>query len=214
MVRYFESCHRYKYSWNEVVRAFWCRYPNPYRYVFPCKTMTIIFTLSEHVLSEDVVERFVDKKGRLFTKRFLSKTNRVPKLAGILLGNSFSKVVYIVEESIVDPVNKIFVTYTRNIGMQRILKIDEKVVYKSTDGTQWTEENRRAAISSSVFGAGQIEAFGVSRFRQNIAKTCKGFHMVLDAMYSRYSNAETNEVRRRLHPLLSKAVPLVSSAAN
>ncbi|RWS15257.1 PRELI domain-containing protein 1-like protein [Dinothrombium tinctorium] len=217
MVRYFESTHRYKYNWEQVVRAFWCRYPNP---------------CSEHVLSEDVIDRFIDSKGRLCTKRMLSKTNRVPKLASILIGESFNNLVYIIEESVLDPINKIFVTYTRNIQMQRLMTIHEKVTYrKSAENSQWTEEERKARIASNVFGSSKIEAFGVNRFKQNVNKTYKGFHMVLDAMFAKYSNSETNlEIISKLHPLLkerfkegaknlkevakSKAVPIVSAAAN
>lgn len=33
MTKYHESEHQFKFSWEQVCRAFWCRYPNPYRSV-------------------------------------------------------------------------------------------------------------------------------------------------------------------------------------
>lgn len=72
---------------------------------------------SSHVLTEDTIERSV-RDGKLYTKRLLSKTNPVPKW-----GERFYSVksVKIIEESICDPVEKTFTTYTRNIGLTKVM---------------------------------------------------------------------------------------------
>jgi hypothetical protein len=31
MVRQYENCNTFKFTWDKVVRAFWQRYPNPER---------------------------------------------------------------------------------------------------------------------------------------------------------------------------------------
>lgn len=70
-----------------------------------------------HVLTEDTICREI-RNGKLYTKRLLTKTNHVPKW-----GERFfkAKFVSILEESIVDPKEKILVTYTRNIGFNKIM---------------------------------------------------------------------------------------------
>lgn len=76
-----------------------------------------IKSCSKHVLSEDTVQREV-KSGRLFTKRLLSKTNSIPKWAERFIT---AKHVHIIEESIVDPKNKMLITYTRNLGYAKVM---------------------------------------------------------------------------------------------
>jgi len=70
-------------------------------------------------LSEDTVFREV-RGNRLFTKRLLTKTNRVPKWGEHFVN---ARTVKIVEESITDPNEKILITYTRNIGYSRVMVI-------------------------------------------------------------------------------------------
>jgi len=75
------------------------------------------FFLSNHVLSEDTVFREI-RGSKLFTKRLLTKTNRVPKWGERFVN---ARIVKIVEESIVDPKEKVLITYTRNIGYVRVM---------------------------------------------------------------------------------------------
>ncbi|VVC89178.1 unnamed protein product [Leptidea sinapis] len=102
MARYFENTTVFNFSWDQVALGYWRRYPNPQ---------------SSHVLSEDTWCRYV-KDGCLYTKRLLTKTNRVPKW-----GERFfnAKSVKIVEESIVDPKEKVLITYTRNLGYTKVM---------------------------------------------------------------------------------------------
>ena len=72
---------------------------------------------SKHVLTEDVIDRSVDSRGRLVTKRLLSKTNHCPKWAERFIS---ARSLFIVEESVVDPVLKTMTTYTRNISLQKL----------------------------------------------------------------------------------------------
>lgn len=72
---------------------------------------------STHVLSEDTVSREV-KNGKLYTKRLLTKTNRVPKWGERFINKN---IVKIVEESIVDPETKTLISYTRNLGYTKVM---------------------------------------------------------------------------------------------
>lgn len=103
MAKYTENTTIFNYNWEQVTQGFWRRYPNPW---------------SSHVLTEDTLQREVRPDGKLYSKRILSKTNRVPKW-----GERFfkAKSVFIVEESIVDPCGKTLTTLTRNIGFNTIM---------------------------------------------------------------------------------------------
>lgn len=103
MAKYYENSTVFHYNWEQMVQGFWKRYPNPY---------------SLHVLSEDTIEREIREDGKLYSKRVLTKTNRVPKW-----GERFfkAKFVCIIEESLVDPKSKELKTYTRNIGFNKIM---------------------------------------------------------------------------------------------
>lgn len=171
MAKYYENSTVFQYSWEQVLQGFWKRYPNPY---------------SLHVLSEDTIEREIRPDGKLYSKRVLTKTNRVPKW-----GERFfkAKFVCIIEESLVDPNEKTLTTHTRNIGFNKIMvrspesmpfglhsllisisrfqSVVEKVVYTpETHGK--TVAQRYARIDSQVYGfATAIRAFGCERFKKN-----------------------------------------------
>lgn len=166
MTRYFENTSVFNFSWDQVARGYWRRYPNPQ---------------STHVLSEDTWSRQV-RDGCLYTKRLLTKTNRVPKW-----GERFfnAKSVKIIEESVVDPEKKILVTYTRNLGYTKVMSVVERVEYRSA-GPGQTVAKRSAWIDSQVFGFSRaIRAFGIERFKKNCSQMASGFNHVLHSMYPR-----------------------------
>jgi len=189
MVLFHQSEHMFRYSWDQVSKAFWCRYPNPQ---------------SKHVLTEDVISRKVDSSGKLLTKRLLSKTTKAPKWAE-KVGLVQSRVCFIIEESIVDPVNKLLTTYTKNIGMKNILCVDEKVIYKSANDARHTNMIRYARFESKMYGLSRpIQAFGLERFKSSIHKAANGFQTVLDYMYSKNLKNFDRQIILQLHPILHK----------
>ncbi|EDW72077.1 uncharacterized protein Dwil_GK10633 [Drosophila willistoni] len=157
----------FDYSWGHVVAAYWNRYPNP---------------SSTHVLTEDTIQREV-RDGKLYSRRLLSKTNPVPKWGARFYNNAPVKIV---EDSVLDPVKRTFTTFTRNLGMKKIMKVDEIVVYtEQKDGS--TLAVRRAYISSQVFGFSRaIRAFGIERFKSNSNKASNGFNYVLRRMFPQH----------------------------
>lgn len=72
---------------------------------------------STHVLTEDTIRREV-RDGKLYSRRLLSKTNPVPKWGARFYNNLPVKIV---EDSVLDPVKKTFTTFTRNLGMKKIM---------------------------------------------------------------------------------------------
>lgn len=156
-----------QFTWDQVVAAFWQRYPNPY---------------STHVISEDVIDRRVEGSV-LKTKRVLFKTNRVPQWAERFVGGK--KTICILEESIIDLTTQSIVTYTRNIGSQKIMSVAEKCFYsKNPDGQNTTLLVRQVWSTSGVFGFSNVIAtFGIQRFRKNAHKAMLGFNHVLQSIY-------------------------------
>ncbi|XP_014255464.1 protein preli-like [Cimex lectularius] len=166
MVRYYESKTVFQFTWDQVVQGFWRRYPNPE---------------SKHVLSEDTIHREV-KGNKLFTKRLLTKTNRVPKWGERFVGTPIVKVI---EESVVDPKEKVLTTYTKNLGYTKVMSVVEKVTYRvSEENPNWTIAERSAWVDSQVLGFGRaIQAFGVERLKKNCVKMVRGFNYVLSSMF-------------------------------
>ncbi|XP_061397966.1 protein preli-like [Musca vetustissima] len=154
----------FDYSWKQVVQAYWNRYPNP---------------ASHHVLTEDTISREI-RDGKLYSRRILSKTNSVPKWGERFYKNTPVKII---EDSVLDPKTKTLITFTRNIGFKKIMKVDEIVEYsEQKDGR--TLAIRRAYISSQVFGFSRaIRAFGIERFKSNCHKAASGFNYVLQRMF-------------------------------
>ncbi|KAF7272493.1 preli-like [Rhynchophorus ferrugineus] len=169
-MRFFENTTFFNYSWEQVAQAFWKRYPNPN---------------SKHVLSEDTISREL-RSGKLFTKRLLNKTNSIPNWAKRFISTAN---VYIVEESIVDVKNKILITYTRNLGLTKVMNVTEKVVYKQNkDNPSKTEALRSVWIDSQVRGFSRaICAFGCDRLRKNTQKMAGGFNHVLQNMFPNHN---------------------------
>ncbi|KAB7502803.1 UNVERIFIED_CONTAM: hypothetical protein RMT77_007091 [Armadillidium vulgare] len=166
-MRFYEGTSVFQYSWNQVAQAIWKKYPNPE---------------SSHVLTEDTVSRkVVDNK--LYTKRLLTKTNHLPKWGEKFVTNVRN--VKIIEESIVDPVNKEVCTYTRNVGLTRVMSVVEKVTYKPCPtNPEWTVAETKAWFESRIFGVSYaIQTFGLERYRMNVKKTHKGFVFVMKKLF-------------------------------
>jgi len=113
----------------------------------------------------------------------ISKTNPAPKWTERFLP---SKNVYIIEESIVDPKNKMLVTYTRNIGLKGLMTVDEKVIYKPGSNSDVTVSERHGWVDSRVgYGLSMPTIqLGYRRFKRNVNKACVGFQFVLDQMFN------------------------------
>lgn len=159
-------------------------------------------------MTEDILERQVDSNGHLYTKRLISKTNPCPKWAEKFIS---VRSLLIIEESIVDPVGKTLTTYTRNIGCKNYMTIDEKLVYKQSLRDQNETIAQRSAWIESNFGYGMsraVVAFGMERFKKNIAKATLGFQMVLNTMYDEKVDeiaAVASEINlKSFHPWLKK----------
>lgn len=183
-MKFYSESSVFNFNWDQVAISFWQRYPNPF---------------AKHVLSEDVVARkVVDKE--LHTTRLLRKTNKMTNLVKrFSRGENFT---YIVEESIVDPIRKLITTYTRNIAMQNIVSVEEKVVYKQDpQNNNLVVCERKAWISSPLrFGASDIVcSFVHQRFKKNATKATSGFLYVLEHMFSPNNQSQFTNIPGQMY---------------
>ncbi|KGO69334.1 Uncharacterized protein PITC_095160 [Penicillium italicum] len=120
-MKFFENTSTYDYSFPAMSLAYFLRYPNPY-----CR----------HVFTTDVVDRYVDPNThRLHTTRLHLKRSKIP--SGILrllpkgMGASDNSAQsYILETTVVDPVEGWMETESRNMEWTGILSVVEKQHYQ------------------------------------------------------------------------------------
>ncbi|KAL3864969.1 hypothetical protein ACJMK2_006610 [Sinanodonta woodiana] len=167
-MKYYNLDTVFQFPWEQLAVAFWKRYPNPH---------------SGHVLTEDIIHREV-VGNRLFSKRLLTKTEACPKWAEAFMRRVHQ--VCILEESIIDLDTHTITTYTRNIGLQKYMTLEEKCVYSpSKESSQSSVCERQAWITSKVFGfASAIEQYSYKRFKKHSANAVKGFVYVLKKLYT------------------------------
>ena len=110
----------YNYTFPAVTLAYFLRYPNPY---------------AKHVLSTDVIDRYLDSNGRLVSLRLHNKKSKVP--SGILkllpkgmAGPGGSSQSYVLEKSIIDVKEGWMESESRNMEWTGILSVVEHQLYR------------------------------------------------------------------------------------
>lgn len=165
--KYWSTVHYHPYDWNQVVGTYWKRYPNPN---------------SQHVFSEDIISSKIDEKGRLRTKRLITKTNKLPSWGEHLFS---TRRVWLIEESIVDPKNHTMMIYTRNLNLRIFMGTTEKVTLVPSENEKSTKAIKEAWIESEIYGLrSAIKTFGIDRFKKNCEKATNGFEWVLKRTFS------------------------------
>ncbi|XP_053575242.1 PRELI domain-containing protein 1, mitochondrial [Bombina bombina] len=138
----------------------------------------------KHVLSEDILYREVTSDHKLLTRKLLTKTNRLPRWAERFFPANVAHAVYILEDSIVDPINRTLTSFTWNINHTTMMTVEERCLYcENTENAGWTQIRREAWVSSKMFGFTRpIQEFGLARFKSNVTKAMKGFDFILARM--------------------------------
>lgn len=168
-MKYYLCLNDLKNSWDQVLAAFWQRYPNPY---------------SKHVLTEDVIHREVTLD-RVISRRLLTKTSIVPRWAERLFPTNVAHSAFVVEDSVVDLKHKTLTTFTWNINHSRFMVVQECCIYRlHPENLNWTQIKREAWISSNFYGVSRaIQECGLASFKNSITKTMKGFEYILARMH-------------------------------
>ena len=120
-MKVYEHSSNYDYTFPAVALAYFLRYPNPY---------------AKHVLSSDVIDRYVDPEtNRLHTVRLHLKKSKVPSailnfLPRSLAGPGGTSQSYVLEKSTVDIKEGWMETESKNMEWTGILSVVEKQTYR------------------------------------------------------------------------------------
>ncbi|XP_060777301.1 PRELI domain containing protein 3A isoform X1 [Neoarius graeffei] len=106
--------HIFSYPWETVVKAAMRKYPNP---------------MNPSVVGVDVLDRNLDKHGRLHSHRLLSTEWGLPSVVRAILGTSRTT-TYIKEHSIVDSKEKKMELCSTNITLTNLVSVDERLIYR------------------------------------------------------------------------------------
>lgn len=137
-MKFFENTSTYDYSFPAVSLAYFLRYPNPY---------------SKHVLTSDVIDRYVDPDTqRLHTTRLHLKKSKIPSTLLRLLpkgigGSDNSGQSYILETTVVDAKEGWMKTESRNMEWTGILSVVEKQLYERQMPHEGEQVNVRTTVT-------------------------------------------------------------------
>lgn len=185
------SEHVFNHPWETVTKAAMQKYPNP---------------MNPSVIGVDVLDRNIDKQGRLHSKRLLSTEWCLPSIVKSIIGNSRSY-TYIQEQSVVDPIEKTFELQSSNITFTNLVSVDEKLTYKphpeDKDKTILTQEAIIAVKGVSL--SSYLEGVMASSISVNAGKGREALEWVI-----RRLNAEIEELtataRGSIRPPMAAAV--------
>ncbi|CAI5440974.1 unnamed protein product [Caenorhabditis angaria] len=192
----------FPYSFDEVVAAFWDRYPNSH---------------AKHILSEDVLDRkvvgntIVTKK--LIVKQGSSILKRVPRWISRMTD---IRVVPVIEESIYDKATKRLTTYTRNVSHLSLFQLHERCIYKPTENHQettpfLTDVLRTVNVSidcgrmSSVY-----EKVLMMGFKKSINNTTKGMFEKLEEKFGLKHSPNSEKMKLIKEKIIKSSTNLVT----
>jgi len=169
MAHYYNTEHSHPFSWEQVAQAIFQRYPNPF---------------ARHVLSEDTTHRELIGPSTLYSRRFITKTNKVPSWGEKWL-SGLARRVPLMEESFIDMKEKTITLYTRSVGYGTFMTAIEKVVFKADPSNpSHTLAVKQAWVESNLYGLrSAIKSFGIERFKKNCRNATDGFNHVLEKFH-------------------------------
>ncbi|KAM6927490.1 PRELI domain containing protein 3B [Xenentodon cancila] len=169
------SEHVFNHPWETVINAAMQKYPNP---------------MNPSVIGVDVLDRNIDRQGRLHSKRLLSTEWGLPSIVKSLIGNARTY-TYVKEQSVVDPREKSFELQSTNITFTNMVSVDERLIYKPhPEDPEKTILTQEAIISvQGVSLSSYLEGVMASTISANAGKGREAMEWVI-----RRLNAEIEEL--------------------
>uniref|UniRef100_A0A8C1E1G0 PRELI domain containing 3 n=1 Tax=Cyprinus carpio carpio TaxID=630221 RepID=A0A8C1E1G0_CYPCA len=159
------SEHVFNHPWETVTKAAMQKYPNP---------------MNPSVFGVDVLDRNVDRQGRLHSKRLLSTEWGLPSIVRSIIGNTRT-CTYIQEHSVVDPKEKTFELQSTNITFTNMVSVDERLVYRPhPEDPEKTMLTQEAIISvKGVSLSSYLEGLMASTISSNAGKGREAMEWVI-----------------------------------
>uniref|UniRef100_H3CNL5 PRELI domain containing 3 n=2 Tax=Tetraodon nigroviridis TaxID=99883 RepID=H3CNL5_TETNG len=169
------SEHIFNHPWETVTKAAMQKYPNP---------------MNPSVFGVDVLDRSVDKQGRLHSTRLLSTEWGLPSIVTSIIGKTRT-CTYIQEQSVVDPNKKTLELQSTNITFTNMVSVDERLTYKPhPEDKEKTILTQEAIISvKGVSLSSYLEGVMASTISVNAGKGREAMEWVI-----RRLNAEIEEL--------------------
>ncbi|XP_030585454.1 PRELI domain containing protein 3B [Archocentrus centrarchus] len=169
------SEHIFNHPWEMVIKAAMQKYPNP---------------MNPSVVGVDVLDRDIDKQGRLHSKRLLSTEWGLPSIVKSLVGSARTY-TYVQEQSVVDPKEKTFELQSTNITFTNMVSVDERLTYNPhPEDPEKTILTQEAIISvKGVSLSSYLEGVMASTISTNAGKGREAMEWVI-----RRLNAEIEEL--------------------
>uniref|UniRef100_A0A8C2GUG5 PRELI domain containing protein 3B-like n=2 Tax=Cyprinus carpio TaxID=7962 RepID=A0A8C2GUG5_CYPCA len=158
-------CVSLSHPWETVTKAAMQKYPNP---------------MNPSVFGVDVLDRNVDRQGRLHSKRLLSTEWGLPSIVRSIIGN-VRTCMYIQEHSVVDPKEKTFELQSTNITFTNMVSVDERLVYRPhPEDPEKTMLTQEAIISvKGVSLSSYLEGLMASTISSNAGKGREAMEWVI-----------------------------------
>ncbi|KAI9527238.1 hypothetical protein NQZ68_032820 [Dissostichus eleginoides] len=133
-------------------------------------------------------------------------------MAECIFPPNFSRCVYVLEDSEVDPENRTLRTRTWNLNHNRLMTVVEECLFQEDHSrTSWTRLSREAWILSNVYSlARPIQEFGLARFKSNHVKAMKGLEYALSQIQA--AERDQGEESEKHKPLPHQTPPTSTSS--
>ncbi|CDK24495.1 unnamed protein product [Kuraishia capsulata CBS 1993] len=177
MVLVSKSEHNFEFDFPTVTLAYFNRYPNPF---------------STHVLSCDTISKRIDTQGNLHQTKLIVKTGRLPKWIAPFLGSRITSSC-IIEHTVVNPLERTMMTYTRNLDHTKILQIEEFTSFKYNPVDNVTSSQSKVKFSSGFKAWGvkdRIENWSFQRFSDNLKRSRLGLKFVMSEIRMRVTKGQ------------------------
>jgi hypothetical protein len=197
-MKIWESTHVFDHPWERVVHAAWRKYPNP---------------ISKAVSGMDVLDRHIDERGVLQTRRLIQTRWDIPSWVTGLIG--LRNPNYSHETSEVNPFDKTLTLKTVNLDCKGFVSVDEKLTYaphpddpKKTLLTQSTE-----VCMYGVPLVAKLESMLLSQFSTNSHKGRSALEWVIGNISREYDEltAKISDEYTQISQHLAKEVDHITT---
>eukprot|EP01101_Sappina_pedata_P012270 TRINITY_DN83_c0_g1_i1.p2 TRINITY_DN83_c0_g1~~TRINITY_DN83_c0_g1_i1.p2 ORF type:complete len:188 (+),score=70.75 TRINITY_DN83_c0_g1_i1:118-681(+) len=176
--------HTFQHPWASVSLASWKKYP--------CESRP-------DILCVDMISKVYDPQtGILSSKRLTVNRPSLPYWLKRLISSD----MIMLEESTVDPINKVMTLKGKNISFNNLVEAEETCTYTvDPNNHNWTLFKQEMKVTAFPFGvAGSLENYSVQKFVENAEKG----RLIMEAAIDRVKEETQLTIERQISQLKMK----------